>query len=1698
MAPDQNKELQALERKRAAYKGKLTKLAQRFQNHNDGSSLIREEEVPEIHSHIKQLEEKVRELHEQIFLVCTTDGETNDAVNESEIMEEKIREFYIQIKSMQKSSRSSSSSSVIGSSNSSVKLPRIELPVFDGSFENWTSFQDLFIATVDSNSSLSGAQKLQYLKACVKNEALQLIKSFTITDPHYYEAWALLTNRYDNVREITFALIRKMFHVPALKHESATGLQKLLDVTTECLRSLAVIGRSTEYWDDLIVFNLMEKLDPETRREWAISMKTTDPPTLKSIQEFIQQHICGLIAGGQKPTNPVKTEKKQTSSFATVAHSTDCLMCKQSHPLFQCAKFLALTPEQRSEKIRNSSYCANCLRRGHFAKRCQMKTSCRICSKRHNSLLHLNHQQPQNPQSGASAESSSDLHSMHSVGTENSQVLLKTVLVKAADSVGNQHIIRAFLDDGSEASFISESCVTALGLKKTQANIQISGLSSVSVGQCKAKVNVRLSSCTEQFYVNVPALVVNKVSALMPRRTVTVSQWSHIKGLKLADPSFHCPQKIDMLLGADVVAACVQPGIHRGPKNTPTAFNTSFGWVLSGRIANEQVHHILTYHTMESTNDVLKKFWEVEQIPDQRFLTPIESECETHFKQTHARDANGRYTVKLPFNNQKEFIGSSREQASRRLHSLEKKLSNQPKVRDQYNQFMDEYEKLGHMQLVKSNEIQQSNFYLPHHFVIREESSSTKLRVVFDGSAKSSSGISLNQSLKVGPTIQDELLQLLLRFRTFPIALKADIRKMYRQFQVDEADTHYQRILWRPNPDQPVRDYRLTTVTYGTSCAPYLATKCIAQLAEDEASNYPKASTVLKNDMYVDDLLTGGNSSEEVIRLQKQLSELVQAGGLEFAKWMSSDAKVLKSIPPNQQENQTPLDLNREAKVSTLGVQWVPSSDVFTYCVPVYKKSLLTKRLLLSELAKVFDPLGLLSPVTVTAKIMLQDLWKTGVSWDTELNEDWQVKWHQYQTELTAIHLLQIPRFVTQLNSEIEIHGFSDASEKAYCAAVYIRSESSSGDIKVRLVAAKTKVAPIKLLSLPRLELCGAYLLANLVNYVKCALKINSKVTGWTDSSVVLRWLQSYPARWKTFVANRVAAIQENIPSESWRHISGEENPSDLGTRGIPAASLPSSSKWWIGPKWLSHKTIPSFISDPNLEEVNSERKQISLMVNHHACTPCELTTQFSTLKKTIHVAAYVFRFLSNCKPGSTKLQGPITVQEYQTALSKLIKIVQVQNFPKEIAALGAGNEVCISSSLKFLYPFLDETGLLRVGGRIQNSKTSVNARHQIILPSKNHLVQLLIRECHIRTLHGGFQLVLSTIRQRYWIIRARDSIRRITRSCVTCRKVKSNSMKQLMGNLPSPRVNISHPFLQTGVDYAGPFEIIKTRGRGAKTIKCYFAIFMCLATKAVHLECVMDLTTEAFLGCLNRFVSRRGLPNSMHSDNATNFTKAAKVLAKEFQLLVQSNQCQSFLNEHLIQWKFIPPSAPHHGGLWESGVRCVKYHLKRVLGAVHPTLEEFRTLLTRIEGILNSRPLCAMSPDPEDLDVLTPGHFLIGRPMNAIPVTDVIPSSSLLSRWKTVQLLTQNFWKRWRLEYRSSLQQRHKWTKKGANAAIGDLVVIHENNSPMSMWRMGRVIETHPGDDNIVRVVTVKTANGVLKRPITKLTPILFNNENS
>ena len=1602
------------------------------------------------------------------------------------------------------------------------KIPIIDIPTFEGDIMKWSSFWTSWETVIGKRDNLSDAAKLTYLrKAIIDPDCQTLLTDPRETEDCYKEVVAELHERFDRNKEVHRTLVQRLLQLTHIK-ETRADIRRLMDTLKSTCSSLK---RTGSYDIETLLTSLVYWLLPTKMQTlWEQHTKKTKKVTpLPELIKFFSAHAETLPSfSTQHPQARPDPEKKNNSSkrsdrrneppptrpnkpktsvhvVAPVqVYKWECVFCTpERHPLFVCPKWLAMPLAQKLTQIQTRKLCSNCLGGGHTTSTCRSTHRCRDCDGKHHTSIHQ-----------APADST-PVHSYIDMST--SENLMMTAQVLLSGPGGRQVPARALIDSGAGMSLVSYHLSQRLNLPLTRSTRQFTGLQGAPCGPSKHRTNFNLSPVhMDHPQILVEAAVVPTVTVDLPAKEYPhLTSLPHLSGLQLADPSFNSPGKIDLLLGADVyLQLMLQSPKVTGRPTDPGALETIFGWAVMGPVkaSTEEVlqpipaHVAITPTEAEQLDGRMVTFWESEEpnSPKEPFNS-TEELVEAHYAATTTYSpTDRRYTVSLPRKQDSPPLGESRNQALRRYISNENSIIKK-KTWQPFQEVIRGYMDLGHAELVPKEEIKAANYYMPMHSVTKQSSTTTKLRVVFDGSAPSTSGISLNNSLMVGPTLHPQLGSILIKFRSYKVAVTADISKMYREVSLSLSDRNLHRFLWRPSPSDEILDYRMTRVTFGISSSPYLAVRTLHQAAKDHGSEYPTAAGHIQSSFYVDDLLAGAENPEEAVKLFTDLRAVLSEAGFDLRKWRSSSSDVLQEIPTELQEVLQVKDLTDCHSTNypkALGLEWNSSSDMMAPAIPTLTHYNTTKRGVVSDVSKNFDILGWISPAVLQMKLLYQHLWTLKLHWDDPVPPDIRHQHEKWRNQLQSLSSQQLPRYYFRKDATpltIELHGFADASLKAYGAVVYIRSTYTHHPPLVTLVLSKTRVAKLTPSTVPRQELCAALLLTQLLNEVKQVLNIPDKdIWAWSDSSIVLSWLDGNPRDYKVFVSNRIAAVLQSTSPSTWRHVPTAENPADCASRGLLPKDLLQHTLWWEGPPWLQHTPITIPWQPPRKPCAAPEQQLTPIYVMIPAPPPL-VETLFSNYHKLISVTAWCWRFYCKTKKKKTSTGLHLTAGELNAAEHLLVKLSQERAFTKERSALQHEQTIASTSRILSLNPYLDKELLLRVGGRLSNSYLTLSQKHPLIMDSKDILMTLLGKHLHICLGHCGPTLLLAALSRRYHLVGARRLTRAICSQCKVCRKAAPKPSPQLLGELPAERVCTSPAFMSTGIDFAGPFTLKKGHTRKPVHIKAYLCVFICLSTKAIHLEVISDLTTASFIAGLNRFIARRGCPTTIHSDNGSNFV-GAKNRLREIYNFLQSKDTDSLIHQHLLKnritWNNIPERSPHFGGLWESAVRSMKYHLKRVVGEQILTYEELATVSAQIEACLNSRPLTATTSHASDgINTLTPGHFLLLKPPTSYPDYPELPEEPCRTKkWLMCQSIVRHFWDRWSREYITTLQARSKWKQVKPNLLPGDVVVLKEDKTFTCHWPLARVIQTYPGADGLVRVALVKTASSTFKRPVTKL----------
>ena len=856
--------------------------------------------------------------------------------------------------------------------------------------------------------------------------------------------------------------------------------------------------------------------------------------------------------------------------------------------------------------------------------------------------------------------------------------------------------IRCLLDSGSQIESITDEAARGLGLAYSPNTTRITGIG----GRIDAskKITTEISSRVGKFNMELDLVVVPQFLDDQPSIQLEFNDVRLPRNIELADPKFYMRRSIEMILGARVLFQVLAPSQIKC-NGGPTLQETALGWLVGGLVSlrSPRTAMIMAVASTEaeaevdqeeekpneSLDDLFKRFWALEEV------TPAEAEttcnranvCEEHFQQNTTIGTDGKFVVRLPFKNKPIVLGDSFAQAKRRLLSLERRLVRSPEIYEQYREFLAEYCKLQHMEAVDSNDLCKVRYYIPHSCVVKPESTSTKLRVVFDASAKTSNGRSLNDLQLSGPTIQRDLFDLLLDFRCYDKVITADIAKMYRQVNVHDEDTWYQCILWRNDPSEEIKAYRLKTVTYGEAASSFLACCALQQVGVELSSSHPSLSEIIQKGFYVDNLMMGRDSAEALLNQRRAVEAALLERGFPLRKWASNDPSIISDIPAEDLEQE--IHIGDHDIIKTLGVAWSPRDDKFRFVVDgrTTTQPTMTKRQLASEVLRLYDPLGIMQPAIVTAKILLQSLWKPElkIDWDDPIPSEVLHEWQQLKKTLPKLAELDFPRRAIPSNAvHVELHGFSDASARAYGGAIYAYSVDPQGNKAMHLLCAKSIVARKGELTMPRKELIGAKLLAELMNRVISIIPQHDlKVHYWCDSQVVLAWIRSSEPHEEVYVRNRIQIIQRISDKRSWKYVPTDQNPADIISRGITARKLLTTKRQL----WL-HAT-------PYVLEARPETPVCAIQLAppeaagatdspDHAMEDLILSYKYhNSLPKTRRHFALIYRAMKNFISKSSNrgdhvptVTGPLTVDELEAGMRLAVKNMQLACLNNEFVSI--------------------------------------------------------------------------------------------------------------------------------------------------------------------------------------------------------------------------------------------------------------------------------------------------------------------------------------------------------------------------------------------------------------------------------------------
>ncbi|XP_058978635.1 uncharacterized protein LOC131802432 [Musca domestica] len=792
----------------------------------------------------------------------------------------------------------------------SNRLPSLKLPKFDGKYLEYKNFINMFNNLVHNDPNISTSEKFNHLLSCLSGEALATIKAFQVTDENYSSALKRLKERYDNDTLIFLENVTSMFELPKSNKPVPKQLRNIVDTISALYSSLKSLGSFEQICDAFIIHLAMSKVDSETKQRWDEYIDYSKLPSWTECCSMLDKRCQQLDAQcrrSSKQHNPTITtnyshsNNQKQHSFVTknVAQDFVCSHCSKSgHMISTCQRFIVLTPNQRIEQAKQQKLCLNCLSKGHGYIQCPSKYSCRFCKQRHHSLLHKQSEPTCLREEEEPSSSSAATHStfQNKPSPQVSAVILATALVLVRDSEGKYQLGRALLDSCSQVNFISETLCKSLNLKKCTNSTDVSGVGSSKL-RVTHKTQTTIRSRLNNFNMSLEFLVSRNITGYHPDENLSVNDFNLPSNIELADPEFHRRRGIDILLGAESFFSLLSVGQIKLGENLPTLQKTLLGWIVSGKytsqtaISSQRSTYSIVQHKdiFQEINKNIEMLWKIDVVESKcQNMSREQKVCEDHFVKNVSVQSDGRLMVRLPFKGDPNVLGDSGDIALCRFFSIERKLNKNPELKEDYSQFLKEYEELGHMSQVDDTNISVPNYYIPHHCVLRPSSVSTKLRVVFDASCRTSSQTSLNEIMMVGPTIQNNLLITLLRFRCHRYGMTADIVKMYRQVLVHPEDRQLQLILWRDDSTKPIKTFALNTVTYGTASAPYLAIRSLHYAAERFPNPYEVGKGIIMNDFYVDDMVTGADDLVSLKRIKNEVTEILSYSKFSLSKWHSN------------------------------------------------------------------------------------------------------------------------------------------------------------------------------------------------------------------------------------------------------------------------------------------------------------------------------------------------------------------------------------------------------------------------------------------------------------------------------------------------------------------------------------------------------------------------------------------------------------------------------------------------------------------------------------------------------------------------------------------------------------------------------------------------------------------------------------------
>lgn len=1622
-------------------------------------------------------------------------------------------------------------------------VPVPELPkLLHDSEREFTDLKMALDHLLTPHTELSEHYKYRVLmERLVLDEAKLIAQSCRHYAQPYTAAMDALQRQYGQPHQLAQSEIAAILNAPDVRSGDTKGFQSFalnIDLLVGMLTSLEG-PNGTEIMSTGHVDRLLSKLPKHMRDSFVEHLQTQgrlntnriNPYNLKDLANWLKvkaeaQRLSAKMAQRYHPEEPHVSRKERHAPASkprvqsvSVYHGSDkpkadnsypaetsrydpksqnskklCLFCKSTeHYLSQCPDIAQRSPDEVRKWLERGKRCRNCGRTSHQPEACTLKKPCSECQEIHLRVLH------------GAAKSDSRVYLITprdqaalSNSKQGGKVYLKVVpiIINHGRKSLNTY---AILDDGAERTIILPAAVQHLGLKGKTETLMLRTICQDVAHLAGESVSFYVAprAHPKERYLIKDAYSAGQLALAEQSYPMAALQerYRHLQGLPLTD--FREVQPL-LLIGADCThLITAREPVRFGPKGSPTAIHTNLGWALQGPDSMVSTTASCYFTSLTPAPDDLyqhvERLWQLDTLPFRNEKLAVRSRLdqeaidilETRTERVKVGDTL-RYATPLLRVKDAPPLKASYEAVMPILRSTERRLRRDPALAEQYEAEIQKLISGGYVVRLGEGEERASNesWFIPHHLVHRNG----KPRLVWDCSFVHN-GLSLNEQLLAGPTLGPSLIGVLLRFRQYAVAISGDIRAMFHQVRLLPDDQPILRFVWRNlQREQQPGIYQWCVLPFGTTSSPCCATFALQRHAKDHIEGNEDIFQSIERCFYVDNCLQSLPTPKSAKLLIDKLRQVLTSGGFEIRQWASNVPTVVAHLPStarSESAEQWLTGKSPDPQEPALGLRWHCPTDQLGFRAKPPESQALTMRHVYKVLARQYDPLGIIIPYTTRAKVLVQRLWAKKRSWDDpNLPQEIIQAWSSWERELPELARVSIPRTYAPWEAasdaaEYTLHVFCDASEQAYGSVAYLATTVNNA-VHVSFVIARSRVAPKRQQSMPRLELCAALTGAQLSSLIHRELTIGITETYlWTDSTTVLTWLTSESCRFKVFVGTRVSEIQDLTASHTWRYVDTTNNPADDLTRGLTLAELASPNRWIEGPAFLRSPqnkwpTAPDSVNPAG----TSELKQTIFcgLSQTHPPEPLPDISQFNNWADLVKATHHLLH------GAAADLSSP-SFDPHHTEVH-LLKASQTESFPEEVRCLKAGKPVSPGSKLSPLAPEMDpESGLIRVGGRLRHIESGPTDIHPVVLDPRHAVTGLLIRDMDSHLHHPGPDRVFAELRRQYWILRGRQTVKKYQRTCPECAKWRGKPSVPLMADLPPARLRLlKPPFYSTGVDCFGPY-VIKV---GRRNEKRWGVIFKCLTTRCVHLDLLAGLDADTFLLALRRFIARRGTPAEILSDQGTNFRGAERELREAFAAMAP--ELQQRLSKNQIKFQFNPPAAPHFGGTWEREIQSVKKALQVVVGTQSLQEDILLTLLIEVEGILNAKPLGYVSSDIADPDPVTPNMLLMGRRDASLPQVSYAPDTLTRRRWRHCQMMVDHYWTQFLRHYLPSLQLRQKWRRPTGDLVQGTVAMIVDPQLPRAQWPIGKVVKVIESADGRVRSAEVRVGEKTYLRPVARL----------